>query len=244
MPLAGGGGGGNNATVGFSRPTSRQLHSSGGRLNSSGSSMNVSSSGNNDMNGSNRSASPASRDNKQRRATYDTTQQKPTRTDLSSSSSSRQRPHSRPNSRPTISELFTLSPEQIVKQQQKLKEIGWTQQRVNESTDDDNHVSGHNEGTDPGDDQIHNTNSTPNKNNRTKLKKLSPGETEGKATEEGGEDALETTEEVPSGAYTTLEWQNELARHILSMYASTTAVNHLAESKAILEFVDTKRSGD
>ena len=242
VPLAGGGG--NNATaVGFSRPTSRQLHSSGGRLNSSGNSLNISSSANNDMNGSNRSTSPASRETTQRRATYDNTQQKPTRTD-SSSSSSRQRSNSRPTSRPTISDLFALSPEQVVKQQQKLKEIGWTQQRVNETTDEVNNVGDRNEGTDPGDDQMHTQYNL--KINRSKLKKVAAGDHEGNATEgEGeGEGAFETTEEFQSGAYTTLEWQNELARHILSMYASTTAVNHLEESKAILEFVDTKRSGD
>ena len=203
------------------------------------------------MNGLTQTTSPVSRETKHRRATYDSTQQKPTRTDSSSSSSSsssRQRPNSRPNSRPTISDLFALSPEQISKQQQKLKEIGWTQQRVNETTDDDEHnkFGDRNEGTDPGDDQIHDANSTPNKNNRIKLKKLSPtGDAEKRARVEGvGDGALDMAGEATTGAYTTLEWQNELARHILSMYASTTAVDHLAESKAILEFVDTKRSGD
>ena len=39
-------------------------------------------------------------------------------------------------------------------------------------------------------------------------------------------------------SHTTVEWQNELARHILSMYASTTASTNMSHSKAILEFVD------
>ena len=50
----------------------------------------------------------------------------------------------------------------------------------------------------------------------------------------------ERTVEKNNSSHTTTEWQNELARHILSMYATTTANTNMAGSKAILEFVDTK----
>lgn len=45
---------------------------------------------------------------------------------------------------------------------------------------------------------------------------------------------------IQEGSHTTIEWQNELARHILSMHASTTANTNLNSSKAILKFVDNK----
>jgi hypothetical protein len=47
---------------------------------------------------------------------------------------------------------------------------------------------------------------------------------------------------IQEGSHTTIEWQNELARHILSMYASTTANTNLNSSKAILKFVDNEGS--
>jgi hypothetical protein len=47
---------------------------------------------------------------------------------------------------------------------------------------------------------------------------------------------------IQDGSHTTIEWQNELARHILSMYASTTANSNLNSSKAILKFVDNEDS--
>ena len=134
------------------------------------------------------------------------------------SAQGRDRPHSRaastgspkrPPSRSTVTELFAMSPEDVVQQQKLLTDMGWTQQRVHE-----------------GEKEVARGAS------RSKAKR--------KDEEEGGEEA---EAEGAVGAHTTLEWQNELARHILSMYATTTAAQHMPESRAILEFVDTKRSG-
>lgn len=58
------------------------------------------------------------------------------------------------------------------------------------------------------------------------------------ATEKNGNEE----DGIQDGSHTTIEWQNELARHILSMYASTTANSNLNSSKAILKFVDNEDS--
>lgn len=92
-----------------------------------------------------------------------------------------------------------LSPDnKIEKQQQKLTDLGWNKQHLND---------------------FHGFQSTATQNN-------------------GNGDVSNISE----SSHTTVEWQNELARHILSMYASTTANNNLNNSKAILKFVDNEDS--
>eukprot|EP01031_Cornospumella_fuschlensis_P029422 gene29422-35514_t len=48
---------------------------------------------------------------------------------------------------------------------------------------------------------------------------------------------LEMAEEVKR---TKVQWENEIARHILSLYASTTALRNLKESNSLLDFVGEK----